>query len=499
LDNYTLKTIDALKDATFVVEKYQRGYKWGLSEVRDLLTDINGFDPNTQAFYCLQPVVLKEIVPEVYELIDGQQRLTTIFIILRCLGVRVFDLKYRTRPQSEVFLSGIRDLPMIELEDKRADFNKAWESYLQNNRDQDNVDNYHFYSAYQLIVNWLLKLHPDTKQSFEKKLRDDTKIIWYKIVSEQEPEEIFMNFNQGKIPLEQAELIKALFVLELKKETNEEVRAFKTGQFADEWNTIENQLQDDKFWYFVSNDDSDKKKANRIDFLFDVACKKPRGEQNELYAYHQYLKGKKIGETAWEEIKRLFDQLHEWFLDRTIYHLLGLLIYLEIKRMADVHFEYQKLKDKDELEKTIKDWIKTGLSYNDKDSKYQQFNLTYHDSETFNVLLIFNIATYQVSDINYRFPFDKLKTQDWSLEHIHAQKADAFKKIGQVRDWLLDIRELCLEPQQQNSNVTLKEQYELLHTQIADTDPEADIPRAVRLKMTELNNLFDQQWNWRIR
>ena len=79
--------INNLKGDHFFVEDYQRGYKWGIQQVQELLTDIKDFNrAGIESFYCLQPVVVKTISENKYELIDGQQRLTTIFIILQSLG-----------------------------------------------------------------------------------------------------------------------------------------------------------------------------------------------------------------------------------------------------------------------------------------------------------------------------------------------------------------------------------------------------------------------------
>jgi len=44
------------------------------------------------------------------------------------------------------------------------------------------------------------------------------------------------------------------------------------------------------FWFFVNNDISDRKKSNRIDFLFDLIKEKPKKSNNKLYSYHHYLK-----------------------------------------------------------------------------------------------------------------------------------------------------------------------------------------------------------------
>ena len=63
----------------FYVPSYQRGYRWGKEEVTRLLEDIY---TNGNKTYCLQPVVVRKDGDR-YELIDGQQRLTTLFILLQ--------------------------------------------------------------------------------------------------------------------------------------------------------------------------------------------------------------------------------------------------------------------------------------------------------------------------------------------------------------------------------------------------------------------------------
>lgn len=69
----------------FFVPNYQRGYRWKESQVQQLLNDLSEFDyekGNESRFYCLQPLVVKEDKEKGWIVIDGQQRLTTLFIIL---------------------------------------------------------------------------------------------------------------------------------------------------------------------------------------------------------------------------------------------------------------------------------------------------------------------------------------------------------------------------------------------------------------------------------
>ena len=85
-----LKSINDLLGSKFYIPSYQRGYRWKNQQVKDLLKDLWEFKSNPpkhedgkeKPFYCLQPVVIKPTENDNWEVIDGQQRLTTILIIL---------------------------------------------------------------------------------------------------------------------------------------------------------------------------------------------------------------------------------------------------------------------------------------------------------------------------------------------------------------------------------------------------------------------------------
>ena len=112
----------------FVVKSYQRGYRWGESQVNALLNDI--YD-NGQKAYCLQPIVVRALDNEKqYELIDGQQRLTTLLIILKFIKKYVpfisiqYSISYETRTRTAEFLDNINE-----------------------EEDESNIDSYHIYHA----------------------------------------------------------------------------------------------------------------------------------------------------------------------------------------------------------------------------------------------------------------------------------------------------------------------------------------------------------------
>ena len=110
-----LKPIGKLLREHFVVPSYQRGYRWTPRQVQDLLDDLTDFAKHGApgVLYCLQPIIVKGD-KGTWELIDGQQRLTTVYILLNYIRANAlptaekpFILEYETRPGSLDFLQAI--------------------------------------------------------------------------------------------------------------------------------------------------------------------------------------------------------------------------------------------------------------------------------------------------------------------------------------------------------------------------------------------------------
>ena len=85
MSEISLKAINDLKGYEFVVDSYQRGYRWESKQVKKLLDDLLEFSEKEEGYYCLQPLIVRKISENKYELIDGQQRLTTLYILLKHL------------------------------------------------------------------------------------------------------------------------------------------------------------------------------------------------------------------------------------------------------------------------------------------------------------------------------------------------------------------------------------------------------------------------------
>jgi uncharacterized protein with ParB-like and HNH nuclease domain len=461
-----LKSIQQLKNHHFFVDKYQRGYKWDVRQVLDILEDIDAFKPQGKRFYCLQPVVVKAIEQDnsnAYELIDGQQRLTTIFIILSALQVKLFDVDYQTRKGSAEFLLRIKEniqheeLEMsLDSEALEKELDKMWDKFIVHNLEYDNIDNYHFYKAFQIITNWIGTKNQGDIEVFKNKLVSHTKLIWYLIEDHSETsEQVFMNINSGKIPLTNAELIKALFLVNNEYSDIPSAFSLKQNEIALDWDKIEYALQNDEFWYFLT-EESNSELPTRIELLFDILQNKPAKSKDPFYSYRKYAQQKKRN---WEEVKSLFLLLQDWFEDHLLYHLVGYLVSRKISNITNIIGIHKQSTTKQDFEDRVKALVKNHFSKKEKDSDVNIYDIEYLHYErnpgaVIDVLLLHNIMTYLKSDSNYRFPFNHFKKEkDWSIEHIHAQNSKSLTKPDELNTWVNDTTTLLkIVPSEDNKD-----------------------------------------------
>lgn len=106
-------------ECTFEVPIYQRNYAWGKDEIEALINDIyDSYKNDKGAYYYIGTLVTYLHDDNVYEVIDGQQRLTTIRIILSVLNEKIKNkLKYRARKKSDKTIENLNNLDSIEEKD----------------------------------------------------------------------------------------------------------------------------------------------------------------------------------------------------------------------------------------------------------------------------------------------------------------------------------------------------------------------------------------------
>ncbi len=411
------KLVSEIK-GTFYVPSYQRGYRWGEDEVLRLLNDVYS---NGKKNYCLQPVVVRKSDTS-YELIDGQQRLTTLYLIYRYMknvnpffNEPAFNLVYETRDNSADFLQSI-DL----------------------SRRDENIDFWFIANAYETIKKWFEEdMQIRVLHVFEY-FKEDVKIIWYEVGENEDAISLFTRLNIGKIPLTSAELVKAMFLSsDGKSKTDRE----KQEEISLQWDDMEKELHDDSLWYFLTNR-ANARYQTRIDLILDLISEKPVDNREKYYTFFKLDEmGKTISlEELWRKIQRTFLILKDWYENHELYHKIGYLIASEKQTLQSI-FNISVGKTKQGFRSALDSYISESIAIqgNYADLSYEK-PLDYKRITT--LLLLFNVESVRLNGENTQwFPFDKFKFDQkgkvaWSLEHIHAQQSDGLRTQEMWKEWL---------------------------------------------------------------
>jgi len=481
MESLETKTIRGISGMNFLIPSYQRGYRWSAQQISDMLSDIFEFAQNDKCeiddFYCLQPIVIKkrinnEKVESFYreiqnipkgstdffeqvenilqsmsewEVVDGQQRLTSIFLILKYLEVEnIFGLDYETRGKTSNVVSS-------------KDFLNNINTNKYNANIADTIDFHHFYTAFYSIKSWFenrTKENPgkDVKSSMRDILLDYVRVIWYEIDSPK-PIEVFTRLNVGKISLTNAELIKALFL----NRSNfggiigEDLEA-RQNEIAAQWDQVESSLQDDEFWLML-NPYKEVERPTRIDFIFDIIYERNilnidqstcgEDEYKTFRYFESFFKNKKKTaiKECWEEVLNIYDAAKEWFDDITIYHYVGFLIECHQDDFKELYRLWLESVDKNVFVNKLVEEIKKCISKS-YDSSIGVANTVYTDGHFGSktkckpLLLLFNIQSIIVQNnelkshkeynagITYKFPFHLYKKENWDIEHIDSNTTE---------------------------------------------------------------------------
>lgn len=459
-----------LQNYKFNIPAYQRGYRWEKKQVDDLLNDLVEFynaPDSTKSFYCLQPVVvtknktLSELHGyDVFDLIDGQQRLTTLSLIFE----NIKDLLPNGFPST---------LYTIEYERKETP-----------------IDDFFIEKAIETINDWF-KINGDyLKSDIAKSLCPpkalnallnhkvipddcyDVRVIWYDIDEDTQAQygknmesiDIFNRLNYGKTRLTSTELIKALL--------------FQCDQYADytiklrqqiafsrscEWDIMEKQLQNPYTWGMLGAPNCNA----HIDILLSFVVRRlledsPKLGQNirkdndfNYRVINNYI-GDDINQlgdnidSLWQMIQDSYIVLMNWYNKSQWYHLVGILLAFErlkaktniSQECVDLIYKIYKLyinHPKSEFTRLLKHEIGEKVKISSKISESSIMYQTSSDNgrlyrleeicygecnqEIIRILLLFNVdISLHATNERMKFPFHLFfKCKTTSLEHIHPQ------------------------------------------------------------------------------
>lgn len=458
-----------LLEKKFNIPSFQRGYRWEKRQVTELLDDLKEFIDTViddydyckikyGQFYCLQPIVVQpnRQQPDIYDVIDGQQRLTTIYLILQylrntiadnCNRTSVYSIEYNRHAQVDCYLS--KNL-FLEDDETKGLYKK-------------NADNFYIYKAYQIIAEWfnahkmyklkIAQLLTGEINNRADKDKHDVRIIWYELPqsdSDTQAIESFTRMNEGKIALTNAELVKALL---LQCSNDDKVLQQVAMRRAMEWDTIEKQLQDPLFWSMLVSEKYAP--SSHIELVIDFVAQDLKEQDKDKYPYQAdkelfsfLVISKAIAtnaetvESIWEKIQDAYTVFRNWFYDTETYHLVGLYNLLSAgstlnnaQKIYALFAEHTRSEAKELLRKAIGDKIRLNK---DKDEKLETINYTDNSKQIIQILEAFNVYL-QLSnqESTDRFRFDLFKKYNvTSLEHIHPQNLNTDNmSMEEIIEW----------------------------------------------------------------
>ena len=461
----TLADIQREKMA-FYVRDYQRGYRWTKPQLTSFVDDlISSGATGTRCF--MQPIVVKKVplgdynavltedglsnysvnvtntekeqnsLPEsVYEIVDGQQRLTTLWLLLTVL---------KEKPTFSIFYENKRGVDQAFHENAKKELNDlrfGGPGGVGRQRPR----------GAGLQINHTTPI--------QEALHNKLTFVWYQF-DEENAETKFRTLNDGQIALTSAELTKAALLNALSESPRQEM-------IAAEWDQVEHQLQDDEFWYFLSRTDFPEK--SRMDFLLELYVRsmgqkelttRPRDIDLNQENFPYYVLSSKDDDRLrnpdefWRNIKKTFDSLRSWYEDDELYWRIGYLVACDEKPKGfamvsqslvnigtDYIYNNMKKGFRRSLDEMIGKRIEKGITLISEPDFYVQMGA----KGTRDILLYFNVTESRKAGT--RFPFHRFnhtvdenkKVINWDVEHISAitmkDKLSDMEK-DELKDWAL--------------------------------------------------------------
>lgn len=481
----------------FVVPSYQRGYRWTDSQVERLLTDLYEFgtqktgDNNLVGeFYCLQPIVVKKLTGDdvrkklgnnysidsdtdtgYYEIVDGQQRMITVFILLKYIlrDAEPYSIEFERDKDRK----NIRHALLNSMDDR---FNPATIS-------ANCADAHYFLETFKSISKWFVEYKNITKKNnlksvMETILCDNTHVIWYELDSNADCYSIFKNINHGKIPLTDAELVKAM-LLNSKNyasmgSVNAKIVKQEQDRYARLWDEIQKALSDDGMWSFITGGGNIEIPTN-IDFIIRLIVKKSDSDYQDDsdYKYFSYFE-KKLAEATnkteyiegvFEDLKTTFRTIQDWYNNYELHNYIGFVLTYgvqkgagaRIKIIIDLISKYEKLSKTQFVDGLKVDIKKMFDRFTMDDINYEE-----NREAVEKLLMLFNIE--ELNEIHGKFNFN-VNNDVWSIEHIKAQHSEIVQD-DKRREYLQNEKASLGEAKKTTSDDALKNKIDDILLQI---------------------------------
>ena len=442
------------ESVTFIIPYLQRAYKWKEKQAKQMLEDFSEFLKQEKTYYCMQPLAVVKIGDNKYELLDGQQRLTTLLILWRILFESDEKTSYPYTFEYE------RDSSESNTLINRYSF--ITESDEIKKGEYGNIDEYYMSKVYGAI-----KLYFDNpnnkktdeqkadnyKETFKKLLKGEGKhilFLWYE-VNEEEKHTTFAHLNSGKIELTCSELIKAILLSDGNKESLDNNRLPDKSLVAAQYAEMEEAFNDDRLWYMLQTDEP-LYNGSRMDLLFNMVLNINRKayEADPKAAFYKVYARRADLSRFWKDCRAYFVRIMDLYKNPYTYHYIGYLTYTEGNNKIDDWVKVYKESGLKGCIEQLKSKVRESISGLGDLEK-----ITYSDTSKATLRKIFILHNIQTILIHYetikkanlglrfsyeQFPFELLYSQRWDIEHIASQTENPLTKIQDCKDWIASVR-----------------------------------------------------------
>ena len=425
------------------IAAYQRGYKWASDKdgavtilLNDLLDAFHSFEKKEKKEYYLQYITLKKNIENRYlEVIDGQQRLTTLSILLSIISLKLNINNVATNKLDYAIRANFFEQYIYNSDNLKYILSLEWNNdkglVISDSEIINNQDVFYLFNAAKKIYAFCSK--DDVKLGpFYHYVLNNVKII-VNAVDHISSEKVFSNLNSNKVPLTEAELIKGLLLTKFSRLQNNDANKKKfreilemrmsLGRNWDEITRWSNQPQVNSFFF--------KQEEGMQSMLHLVALNldyKPIAKTNANHYplfnfYHKYGKT----DTVYKELLKIHAILNDWFSNNTTYNLLGFLFFAKGsgRRIQDFLAEFSMKKS--QLHNKLLSDVRSLIP---KDIEYLSYN-NKQDDEIHRVLLALNVFS---SDSSKRFNYHRFIVEKWTLEHIFPQTPEGKGKVLEEKD-----------------------------------------------------------------
>lgn len=436
------------------IPAYQRGYKWSSDTngaVSVLLDDLweafqnHNSNSNNPRDYYLQYITVKET--EIYnngkkervlEVIDGQQRLTTLSILISVLAyinnsshnISSDKLHYAIR---ENFLENY-----IYNHEGLSSILKclSWKEFIKEHSDLNKQDIFYLYKAavrcYDVFN--IEKDHAIEQDEQKNELLDfisflyqRVRIILNSVERNIESETVFKNLNSNKVPLTEAELIKGWFITKVGRE-NKDTKHFKEileirANIGKEWDDISHWANSDEIQSFYFNG------IHGMHSLLELTAKsldQHAINDNKSYPLFNYFQKHKDIVSAYIQLKRIYSLLKDWYTRDDLYNLIGFCFFVKGNSKKNPQpFLIECLKHSNIGKfKSFLETKKSKLLECDNFSELRYGDNQY-DHKIHAILLSLSVfPKFSNNRKTLRFNFHQFDTQNWTLEHVFPQNPE---------------------------------------------------------------------------